>query len=94
MHGIRILRHIKGNLETGLRRSLNKTTHPPTRHQTFSKVWPPAGPPNAVALRRKDASGGSPRARGEAPLTPIIASQNTPSLKATVLQGRRRQRLI
>jgi hypothetical protein len=31
MQGIRILRHIKGNLETGLRRSLNKVTHPSTR---------------------------------------------------------------
>lgn len=30
MHGIRILRHVKGNLETGLRRSLNWITHPST----------------------------------------------------------------
>ncbi len=31
MHGIRIVRHIKGNLDTGLRRSLNRIAHPPTR---------------------------------------------------------------
>ena len=31
VHGIRIFRHIKGNLETELRRSLNRVTHPSTR---------------------------------------------------------------
>jgi hypothetical protein len=31
VHGIRIFRHIKGNLETGLRRSLNRIIHPSTR---------------------------------------------------------------
>jgi signal transduction histidine kinase/DNA-binding response OmpR family regulator len=35
-------------------------------------------PPNTVALRRKDAFGDSPRARGRLPLDPHYASQSTP----------------
>jgi len=31
MQGIRIVRHVKGNLETRLRRSINRITHPSTR---------------------------------------------------------------
>jgi len=31
MYGIRILRHVKGNLETGLWRSLSRIAHPSTR---------------------------------------------------------------
>jgi hypothetical protein len=35
VQGIRIVRHVKGNLETGLRRNLNKVTHPPTRLKIY-----------------------------------------------------------
>jgi len=38
MQGIRIVRHIKGNLETGLRWSLNKITHPSTRLKKGMKI--------------------------------------------------------